>query len=418
MLIFIILYLQKNKTLVLLTDSYPFGLGELFLDTEVEILSRTFDTIYVYSLAQDRTAQRPYPANIVLLNPTLLSMRQKIKYGLAAIRFKELWEDFFAIKSRFKQTPSWLHFKILLVDYLKATHIANDLSFYCKKFSLDTETAIFYSYWHDAKALALCLLELEKPIKSLARAHGWDIDYPRHKPAYLPWKNFILTHLDKTVSISEYGLRRLREVSDSAYQSKLVKSHLGKSNTNSPILNKASNEVLICSCSSLIPLKRVDVMIKVLAKLKLGLVHWVHFGDGPLRLELENLADKYEVSFEFRGNVSNDEILKYYAENYVDIFINLSSSEGIPVSIMEAQSASIPVLALDVGGCSEIVNDENGFLLPKEAKSSEIAKIISNYLSSTNAEKAKKRKLSYDNWGEKFNAEKNYTKFAEMLFQI
>ena len=189
-------------------------------------------------------------------------------------------------------------------------------------------------------------------------------------------------------------------------------------NTYSPIFDKKNNEILICSCSSLIPLKRVEVMIKVIARLKLGLVHWVHFGDGPLRLELENLVDKYEVSFEFQGNVSNEDILKYYSENYVDLFINLSSSEGIPVSIMEAQSASIPVLALDVGGCSEIVNDENGFLLPKEAKSSEIAKIISNYLSSTNAEKAKKRKLSNDNWGEKFNAKKNYTEFSDMLSQL
>ncbi len=418
MLIFIILSLQKNKTLVLLTDSYPFGFGELFLDTEVEILSRTFETIYVYSLAQDRTAQRPYPANIVLLNPTLSSMRQKIKYGLATICFKELWEDFFAIKSRFKQAPSWLHFKILMADYIKAAHIANDLSFYCKKFSLDTETAIFYSYWHDAKALALCLLKLEKPIKSLARAHGWDIDYPRHKPAYLPWKNYILTHLDKTVSISEYGLMRLREVSDTAYHSKLVKSHLGKSNTNSPILNKASNEVLICSCSSLIPLKRVDVMIKVLAKLKLGLVHWVHFGDGPLRLELENLADKYEVSFEFRGNVSNEEILKYYAENYVDLFVNLSSSEGIPVSMMEAQSAGIPVLALDVGGCSEIVNGENGILMNKNARTSELVEAISSYLSSDIESQTKKRMLSYQNWSGKFNAEKNYKLFAEELLSL
>ena len=410
--------MNKNKTLFLLTDSYPFGFGELFLDTEVEILSRTFETIYVYSLAEDRTAQRYYPANIVLLNPTLSSMRQKIKYGLAAICFKELWTDFFSVKIRFNQKPSWLHFKILMVDYLKAAHIANDLSFYCKKFSLDTETAIFYSYWHDAKALALCLLKLEKPIKSLARAHGWDIDYPRHKPAYLPWKNFMLAHLDRSVSISDYGLFRLGEVTDTTYHNKLVKSCLGKMNTYSPIFDKKNNEILICSCSSLIPLKRVEVMIKVIARLKLGLVHWVHFGDGPLRLELENLVDKYEVSFEFQGNVSNEDILKYYSENYVDLFINLSSSEGIPVSIMEAQSASIPVLALDVGGCSDVVNDENGFLLPKEAKSSEIAKIISNYLSSTNAEKAKKRKLSNDNWGEKFNAKKNYTEFSDMLSQL
>lgn len=410
--------MKKNNNLVLLTDSYPYGIGELFLDIEVEILSRSFETIYVYSLAEDRTIQRPFPSNVTLWSSSKISLKKSIKYSARAICFKELWEDFFAIKSRFKQTPSWLHFKILMADYIKAANIANDLSHYYNKFTINTDATIFYSYWHDPKALALALLKSEKPIKSVARAHGWDIDYPRHKPAYLPWKNFILTHLDKTVSISDYGLMRLREVTDIAYHSKLVKFHLGKSNSHSPILNKASNEVLIGSCSSLIPLKRVDVMIKVLAKLKLGLVHWVHFGDGPLRLELENLVDKYEVSFEFQGNVSNGEILKYYAENYVDIFINLSSSEGIPVSIMEAQSAGIPVLALDVGGCSEIVNNENGFLLPKEATSSEIAKTISNYILSPSADKEKKRKRSYENWIEKFNAEKNYMEFTEMLIHL
>ncbi len=410
--------MKKNNTIVLLTDSYPFGLGESFIDIEVDILSRSFETIYVYSLADERSIQRPFPSNVELLTPNRLSMGQKLKYALKGIFIRELWIDFFSIKTRFKHRPSWLHFKILLLDYLKAAHIKDDLSNFCDKYNIDANITIFYSYWHDAKALALCLLKITHPIRAIARGHGWDIDYPRHKPAYLPWKNFILTHLDKTLSISEYGLIRLREVTDKTYHSKLVKFYLGKSNPHSPILNKANNELLICSCSSLIPLKRVEVMIKVMARLKLGLAHWIHFGDGPQRVELENLVDKYEVSFEFRGNVSNDEILKFYAENYVDLFINLSSSEGIPVSIMEAQSAGIPALVLDVGGCSEIVNNENGFLLPKEATSSEIAKTISNYLCFTNAEKAKKRKLSYDNWREKFNAEKNYTEFTEMLIQL
>ena len=44
----------------------------------------------------------------------------------------------------------------------------------------------------------------------------------------------------------------------------------------------------------------------------------------------------------------------------VDLFLTVSANEGIPVSIMEAQSFGIPVIATDVGGISEIVNNVNG----------------------------------------------------------
>jgi len=46
--------------------------------------------------------------------------------------------------------------------------------------------------------------------------------------------------------------------------------------------------------------------------------------------------------------------------------MNLSETEGIPVSIMEAQSAGVPILATNLGGTSEIVNNENGFLVEKD----------------------------------------------------
>lgn len=42
----------------------------------------------------------------------------------------------------------------------------------------------------------------------------------------------------------------------------------------------------------------------------------------------------------------------------------MSLSEGIPVSIMEAISFGIPIIATNVGGNAEIVNDETGVLIP------------------------------------------------------
>lgn len=52
-----------------------------------------------------------------------------------------------------------------------------------------------------------------------------------------------------------------------------------------------------------------------------------------------------------------------YSEHPVDVFINLSTNEGVPVSIMEAISFDIPIVATDVGGTSEIVTDETGILV-------------------------------------------------------
>ena len=58
-----------------------------------------------------------------------------------------------------------------------------------------------------------------------------------------------------------------------------------------------------------------------------------------------------------KGNVDNAALLEdYITENYY-LFVNVSSSEGIPVSIMEASSVGIPCLATDVGGTGEIISD-------------------------------------------------------------
>ena len=121
------------------------------------------------------------------------------------------------------------------------------------------------------------------------------------------------------------------------------------------------------------------------------------------------------LSFEIKGNVENNEILDFYNKNFVDLFFNVSETEGIPVSIMEAQSAGIPVLATDVGGTSEIVNNKNGFLIEKDFNVSSVVEIIQNYLNESPENIKLKRNLSYTNWLEKYNAEKNYTEFAQLI---
>ena len=79
------------------------------------------------------------------------------------------------------------------------------------------------------------------------------------------------------------------------------------------------------------------------------------------------------------GAFSNREVFDFYKSHPVDFLINVSNNEGIPVSIMEAHSFSIPVVATNVGGTSEIVNEENGILLPADPDTGELANLYSQY---------------------------------------
>ena len=85
--------------------------------------------------------------------------------------------------------------------------------------------------------------------------------------------------------------------------------------------------------------------------------------------ELKQSAERslHSTEFHLMGNTANSEVMRRYGKMNVDVFVNVSENEGLPISIMEATSFGMPVIATDVGGTSEIVkNGENGFLIEKD----------------------------------------------------
>jgi glycosyltransferase involved in cell wall biosynthesis len=131
--------------------------------------------------------------------------------------------------------------------------------------------------------------------------------------------------------------------------------------------NSFQGTIEVVSCSSLIRIKRVDLILQVVEELarRRGKVNWSHFGSGPLSPTLERLANiataqNKDLTVSLMGHKKNSEVMRFLANRDVSLFINLSSTEGIPVSIMEAASCGIPTVATNVGGVSELVGEELG----------------------------------------------------------
>ena len=86
-------------------------------------------------------------------------------------------------------------------------------------------------------------------------------------------------------------------------------------------------------------------------------------GDGPERSNIEKFAVKLGIIDQIYLIGYQEDILPLY--RLCDLVLLTSQQEGIPNTIMEAMLMEKPVIAFDVGGISELINNEkNGILIP------------------------------------------------------
>ena len=107
-------------------------------------------------------------------------------------------------------------------------------------------------------------------------------------------------------------------------------------------------------------------------------------------------------------------LVDWYRRNRVDLFISLSSSEGLPVSMMEAISFGIPILATDVGGVSEIVKRATGRLVSVDDPPELVAGVARAIVDGGGPTRDEVRALFAAN----FEAEANFGAFANLLQSV
>lgn len=410
--------------LILFANGFPYGNWEPYLETEIKYY-QGFSAVHICSMQlrkEHKKVMRPLPSDNFHVCP--VPFAPMVVYLLNA--FRALGDrNFYGELSRLikEKKFSLLRFAWLVFYFSRAHHEARIIRKYLTREGVigSGEETVLYSYRFDYQPYVALLLKKYFPsCKIIARGHRYDLYENCRRSGYIPMRPYLLEHLDKVLLIADDGKTYL----ESCYpipRDKLAIFRLGTADYGNRSIAMDGRSIRLVSCSTLIPLKRVHLIVAALKEITELEVYWAHYGSGELMPEIQRLcADlPQNIHYELHGYVPNSILLEEYLQNPYHLFLNVSSSEGIPVSIMEAMSSGIPCIATDVGGVAELVkNGKNGILLPADFAPETLAEHIRTFAAMEDEDYQVYRRQAQSFWLEHYSADTNYTRFNAYLHKL
>jgi len=204
-------------------------------------------------------------------------------------------------------------------------------------------------------------------------AHGSDLHRDRHM---LREK---VTEAAFVAAISEYNKELIVSECRGNYREKVNVVHCGvdtavfRARSHETPYEKGKKPFMILCVGTLHEVKGQAYLIAACRQLReRGFNFECHFvGDGPDKKSLSELVEQVGLSdkVRFHGRLTRDEIARLLLDADVLTAPSVPTSdgrrEGIPVVLMEAMGSGVPVIASNLSGIPELVNDQlTGLLVP------------------------------------------------------
>lgn len=412
------------KRLIIATDSYPYAGGEKpFLLSELKRLSREYEIVVLSHASQsipEQEKDRDLPQGI-----------RVVRFPRPVIGVKEKAEAL--IRYVFDRDCRCEVREICRGKKLRKERIYQSLSFFAQTLSdqkmlhesrlLQTECpVVYYSFWYTYYCnSAVREARGNANVKVVTRAHGYDLYAERIPGNRQPFKHQMERNLSKILFVCEstkaYYIKNIK--GNGIQEEQLLVNRLGVEKAEGYPEKKQGKEWELLSCSNVIPLKRIERIIEGLSRVDRYAIHWVHIGAGEQfewvrQYAQKMLGEKANIRVEFKGSLDNTEVKKYYGMHSIDAFITTSSTEGCPVSIQEAMSYQIPIIATNVGGIPEMVQG-NGILLSEDPSAEEVAEAIERLAGLSEDKRQELRRNSYALWKRDYDAMTNSEELSKII---
>lgn len=397
-------------TLLFFTSSYPYGKGETFIENEINFLAEHFDEVLIFPL-NSSGEKRSHLDNVCIVD---LIKENKTTNSTLHIYHSSILKEYFYLSTKLLLGKiTFIQYRYLISLFKNILERATSLEKWLKENPI--KDFVFYSYWFEEWATILAILKNNGLVNKFhARVHGFDLYEERAVYGFIPFRDLQLKEVTTVSAVSKAGYDYMIDKYPSCQQ-KFFLHRLGvHDNGIGPFV--LNNGFTLVSCSNVVPLKRVKLIVDILTYVNQPM-KWIHFGDGVQLKNIKNLAKSLppNVSVDFRGRIANHEVVRFYKQHQVNLFITTTETEGgCPVSIQEAISFGIPVIGTAVGGVPEIVNSKTGILIDKDFDAKVVAKQIEGFLlSDSNSVEFREQVRKF--WKEEFMAEINFKRYIHKI---
>lgn len=421
---------MKDSTLLLFTKQFPYGPQETYLFNELPYLINEFKKVVIipydefsYLPEQNRIKDIP-EIEIFCINNNInkLNVFQKLKREFAT------WYIMLFEILKGREALNHLKYSKRTLSHLRHSFTsAKKLNDYIIKNNF--KNILFYNYWlHGGVVISSIFNKFisKKSYPIISRAHAYDVYhkdwytlYPTSKFLFLGFETWKVVQTDLIFPISTHAYNHFIKLFPK-FKSKFKIARLGvmaPSKINEVKLSNNTAPYVFVSCSYIDERKRIYRIPELLAMLDVE-VKWIHFGPGSITdvEKLQKEIDKFNLgnSCTLAGLTPNSEVINFYKNNKVDLIINLSQIEGIPVSLMEAASFGIPMVATKTVGNPEIVSNENGFLIEVDFDTPALADQLNIYFNDKEEIESKKR-AAKATFLKHYDASKNYPDFIKEI---
>lgn len=405
---------QSDRIIVLFSRWFPYNKvkEQSFLEDELHHLAAHFDKVYL--VPQQIEGEKYELSETIIVDESLANSLKNISLApkVRTIASLDFINEFLRIKFNRKRRGYILPTK--LASIVTSDWITNFLK------DKDPSKVVLYSFWMDFTTYGFIQAKKKFPgLKIVSRCHNFDLYGNEDNGYYVPFQKIMMNGLDGVYPDSYTG----EEYIQTHYPATKCKVALmGVSDIG--LKNEASKDGVfrIASCAYMIPRKRVGLMLAGVKSLCINRpdfqIEWFHIGGGPeWDLINNNLADlPSNCKVRLLGNLDSSELKSFYANTSIDLFVNTSEKEGTPVSIIEAISYGIPIMATAFGGGKEIVNRGAGVLLSANPDPEEIADKIARLIDS--GESVQLRDKSRTVWEKYYNSATNYLDFCIRLASL
>lgn len=388
--------MKINKKIIIFTYTYPMGnLEDTFIKFELSKLSENFEKIEIIPL---KNFDREIKLNKENIKVNLeLSKKLNIKNVILYFFSQTIFSlNFYKeIKKNIFKKKFFIKLKMIIMEITQSEIAFNWI---LKNKMKSHEKQIFYSFWSNFLLLTFKKLKEVKDIKTISRALGSDLNGFIKDDDYVPFIDTKFATLNKIILLGDYQKNKLKKFN---LDNQIEIAPLGvfpqtKNTGNKIFLNEP---ITFVSCGNLIEIKNNSLMIdflKKFSKMTNKKIRYIMIGKGVLKNQIIKKIKNYNnIIFEYHEYIDN--FVNFLKKNEVHFFLNFSSQEGMPFTIMEAMSCGIPTIASNIPPNKYLVN-ENGFLFNLDDFNHSIKDIIPN-IKETIDDKEKyyiKSKKSYD----------------------